>query len=114
MSAICGLFGQLSAEASAVESLAAMLQAMNGRASGAAESFAAEGEAKLAVRQGPGGGSGVRSTRDRRFSAVMDGEIFNRREVAASLACMNADLGDCDDTELALRVFAAKGVDGFK
>jgi asparagine synthase (glutamine-hydrolysing) len=114
MSAICGLFGQLSAEASAVESLAAMLQSMNGRASGAGESFVGQREAKLAVRQGPGGGSGVRSTRDRRFCAVMDGEIFNRRDVAASLTGTNTDLGDCDDTELALRVFAAKGVDGFK
>src|SRR5689334_9230378 len=114
MSAICGLFGRLSAEPSAVESLAAMLRAMSGRASGTPESFATEKEAKLGSRAGPGGGGRVRSTADRRFYGVMDGEIFNRREVAAALAAKNADPGDCDDTELAIRLFAEEGVDGFK
>jgi asparagine synthase (glutamine-hydrolysing) len=114
MSAICGLFGRLSAEPSAAESLATMLRAMSGRASGASESFVAEHDVKLGVRSGPGGGSAVRSTPDRRFYGVMDGEIFNRRDVVAWLAGKSSNPGNCDDTELALRLFAEEGVDGFK
>src|SRR5262249_46496735 len=114
MSAICGLFGQFSAEPAAGENLAAMLSVMSGRASGTPEAFLGERAVKLGIRPGPGGGSAVRSTPDRRFCGVMDGEIFNRRDVAASLAAKNADAKDCDDTELALRVFAEQGDDGFR
>ena len=114
MSAICGLFGRLSADAAAAEHLNRMLDAMSGRASGARATLTTEPQIKLGLRSGPGGGSGVRETADKRFIAVCDGEVFNRSELLSRYAGKVTAGAASDDTQLLAEVFAAEGVDGFK
>lgn len=113
MSAICGLIGSFAAVSSAEHDVSLLVDGLAKRAAGAAARFAAP-EAILASRAGPAGGGVVRRSADARYSAVCDGEVFNKPQIFEYLQSRGVTPASGDATELLLQCFILEGADALR
>jgi len=115
MSAICGLFHPPSKATSNSPELEQMLRALQRRGPGRPSVFASEGGVCLAVRSGAARVEAqIYTNRNRTLVMVLDGEVFNRKEITDGLERRDRPGPGEGAGELLLNLFEEQGVEGFK